>query len=401
MHDYYYSKKLEKYFPTRLDFLLYAHDGRGLGHVSRTVAVGLALKRLNPQSRVLLVTGSAQAAMMIGRGPLDWIKLPSYQTVLTDGVPEGRDGNAGYYKSVLGNLRGEMLASLVKICRPHCALVDHNPFGKRKELLEALDLADHIRCRWVLGLRGIIGDDKDLWSSRSSELVAKHYQRVLWYGDSTVLGSEPLQRLRDHFGNRVDEMGYVSRALEFGYLQDNQSSADEKVGCTVALPWFGERSSAMVEGLHQALQAIGGSRGRFHLFVPEAQLTGLREVFRDLSFCRVEPISERYLVSLVQSGSAMIYGGYNSIVDVAATGIPALVVLRSTQDREQQEHVHRLQKSAGLQWQVIEEDEVSGPALEEALRFLLAASPVSSPPIDCRGAENTARLLHRMLREGR
>ena len=33
MEDQYYSKKLDQFFPTRVDILLYAHDGRGLGHV--------------------------------------------------------------------------------------------------------------------------------------------------------------------------------------------------------------------------------------------------------------------------------------------------------------------------------------------------------------------------------
>ena len=115
MQDYYYSKALDQYFPTRLDYLLYAHDGRGLGHVSRTTAVGLALKRLYPESRILLITGSAKTQMMVGRGSLDWIKLPSYQTILTGGKSEGRDGEAGFYKSVLGNLRTEMIADMVAI----------------------------------------------------------------------------------------------------------------------------------------------------------------------------------------------------------------------------------------------------------------------------------------------
>ena len=99
MQDLYYSKKLDQYFPTRVDYLLYAHDGRGLGHVSRTTAVGLALKRLYPEARVLLITGSAKTHIMVGRGALDWIKLPSYQTVLTAGASEGRDGESGFYRN--------------------------------------------------------------------------------------------------------------------------------------------------------------------------------------------------------------------------------------------------------------------------------------------------------------
>ncbi|MEJ2056940.1 MAG: hypothetical protein P8X39_03765, partial [Desulfofustis sp.] len=160
MQDHYYSKKLERSFPTRLDFLLYAHDGRGFGHVSRSVAVGLALKRLYPYYRLLLITGSAGTAMLIGPGELDWIKLPSYKTVLKNGVSEGRDSTAGFYKSVLGNHRADMLEATMTILRPRCVLVDHNPFGKRNELVKTLERQTGSDCQWVLGLRGIIGDDK-------------------------------------------------------------------------------------------------------------------------------------------------------------------------------------------------------------------------------------------------
>jgi predicted glycosyltransferase len=399
MQDFYYSKALDKYFPTRLDYLLYAHDGRGLGHVSRTTAVGLALKRLYPESRILLITGSANTQVMVGRGSLDWIKLPSYQTILTGGKSEGRDGAAGFYKSVLGNLRAEMIADMVKVLRPRCLLVDHNPLGKRQELRQALDQSGVGDCRWVLGLRAIVGEDKAVWSPETAQIAGDYYLDVLWYGDSGVLGTAPMQRIADHFDRTPVEMGYVSRVRELAHLYEDDADGGENIGCTVSIPWFGPSTAALLSSLHDALAAMGDEWGRCHLYVEPSRSREVKELFKPLSHCRVEPIGDRYIGSLIKSKVALIYGGYNSILDVLALARPALVVLRATSDREQQEHLELLQRTVGTALQVIEEGAVSGRVLVEKLRLLLAERPGNSPAIDCSGAERTAAYLHGLVQE--
>jgi len=118
VEEQYYSKKLDQYFPTRLDILLYAHDGRGLGHASRTIGIGMAIKRLYPDLRVLFVSGASISQSLIGRSGLDWIKLPAYASKIENGVSTGVDGPAGFYKSVLGNHRATMLAQIVESFKP-------------------------------------------------------------------------------------------------------------------------------------------------------------------------------------------------------------------------------------------------------------------------------------------
>ena len=397
MKDYYYSKALDQYFPTRLDYLLYAHDGRGLGHVSRTTAVGLALKRLYPESRILLITGSAKTQMMVGRGSLDWIKLPSYQTILTGGKSEGRDGEAGFYKSVLGNLRTEMIADMVKVLRPRCLLVDHNPLGKRQELRQALDQSADGDCCRLLGLRAIVGEDKAVWSAETARIFNEHFQDVLWYGDSGVLSDGQIQRITHHFNRSPVEMGYVSRVRELAHLYKEDADQEEPVGCTVSIPWFGSHTAELLSSLQEALSAMGDGWGRCDLYIEPSRTREVKELFDPLSFCTVAPIGDRYIGSLITSRVALIYGGYNSILDVLALNRPALVVLRATRDREQQEHLELLQRTVGTTMQVIEEEEVTGPVLEEKLRLLLDEKPGDSPPIDCDGAERTAAYLHRLV----
>jgi predicted glycosyltransferase len=139
MENWYYSKKLDRSFSKRLDVLIYAHDGRGLGHASRGIAIGIAIRRLFPKCKTLFVSGCKQTNALRGPAPLDWIKLPSYETTIIEGKVEGSDGDSNFYKSVLGELRTEMLASMVKIFKPRIALVDHAPSGRREELHRALE----------------------------------------------------------------------------------------------------------------------------------------------------------------------------------------------------------------------------------------------------------------------
>ena len=61
----------------------------------------------------------------------------------------------------------------------------------------------------------------------------------------------------------------------------------------------------------------------------------------------MEPPGSKYVSALLHSKTAVIYGGYNSLMDVVHARIPALVVLRKMQDEEQQIHLRKLQEGAG------------------------------------------------------
>jgi predicted glycosyltransferase len=395
MEDRYYSKKLKRHFTTRLDFLLYAHDGRGLGHASRAISVGLAVKRLFPKKRVLFISGCVDTKMLIGPATLDWIKLPSYQTVLKDGVSQGKNGQAGFYKSVLGRLRREMIAAIVDILRPRCILVDHDPMGKRAELKQALKETAGKDTRWILGLRGIIGKDKEIWSQQAAETVDQYYHRILWYGDERVLGDAPVKQIDRHFKQRPLAVGYVSRLRELkAFLNPSQP----QLAGTVSVPWLGEHSRLLCDHLHSILTQLGPSWGQWRFFAPESDMDALRIRFNDLAFCRVQPISEQYLSSLLHSKVAVIYGGYNSIIDVVAAEIPAVIILRRTQDNEQAAHLDRLYRHRGNTWRFFSETQVDGPTLGRAVTDLLENPHPAQKALDINGAEATATFLHTCLK---
>lgn len=390
MENAYYSKKSDRFFSKRLDFLIYAHDGRGLGHASRSIAICMALRRLFPKCKILFLSGCQETRALIGPAPLDWMKLPSYMTTLVNGQAEGRDGDTKFNKSVLTILRSEMLASIVKIFKPRYVLVDHAPPGKRGELRLALEETEATDTRWVLGLRGIIGNDSNVLSDDSIEIFKRYYHSLFWYGDSGVLGHDALDTIAERFGVKPVETGYVSRLKE---IKDLLPTDKGSLAGTIAIPWGNEKTWAFLEKIYTALSAMGDRYGLWDIFVARDKRDSIQDRFRSLSFCSVNEVSEKYVVSLLNSKVSMLYAGYNSLTDVLAAQVPSVMVLREVGDMEQENHLKRLMSYAKDAIQPLEESKTDAVTLQDALEKQLHAPPLANQGINIGGAEIAASIL--------
>jgi predicted glycosyltransferase len=376
----------------RLDILLYAHDGRGLGHISRTVAIGMALRRLYPVLRVLVVSGCDQTRELIGSAPLDWLKLPSYRTEVVSGKSRGIDGCSGFSDQELGRLRAAALEQIVLQYRPRVILADHTPQGKHRELLPALEAAAD--SRWVLGVRGVVGDVPQAGSQLSQQLFTSFFNQLLWYGDTRILGREELVLLESRYGTAAEECGYVSRLGEINTLKTWSAGTGELAG-TIAVPWQGEHSGHVLHCIVAALRRIGPGHGQWRIFADlSRQEHGLVcSLVEKLPHCRVQPPGPGYIDALLRSGIALIYGGYNSVTDVLAAGIPAVVLLRAMQDGEQQKHLALLADSCGRRLLPCAEEQLNEEQLEHLLLQQLEGKQMSPCTVNLLGAENAAHAL--------
>ena len=379
-----------------VDILLYAHDGRGLGHISRSVAIGLALRRLYPRLRVLLVTGGAQSQELIGAAPLDWLKLPAYRTEIVDGQSRGIDGNSGFRDHELGVIRAEHIRQSISLYRPRLILVDHSPQGKHKELLPALqESRAKGSTTWVLGMRGIIGQVKQTSSQLAVDLFRENYSALLWYGDSSVLGKSHRRNLGDQFSTNVIECGYVSRLLEME-LRNSPRDNSLLYACTISVPWAGEKTERFLELLADFLKRNRRNGEVYRFYLGEGISATTKGLCEAIGNSRVESFNSGYLDSLLRSKTAIIYGGYNSLIDVVSAGIPAIVVLRNMKDQEQQLHVSALQKHLSDNLLTIDETDCdhSPPILHSQLSTLFMNNNGSEPSaINLSGAATAARYL--------
>lgn len=380
----------------RLDILLYGHDGRGLGHVSRSVAIGMALRRLYPHLHVCLVTGCRQTGALIGNAELDWIKLPAYDTEVIDGRSTGIDGPAGFEDKELGRYRVQQIRQIVALYRPRLVLADHSPQGKHRELVAALQDDAPDKPRWILGMRGVVGTVAQTRSDTAVELFKNWYEKLLWYGDSSVLGKDHKVMLNRRFDTEAEECGYVSRLAEQEYIV--QPAGYRQYGCTVSIPWFSRDTAVLFKNLVEAVSMIGPRFGRFRFFLGGEDFQSMSQQLQGLDFCTVEPFGDQYIHALCASKSALIYGGYNSLVDVLSTGIPALVIKRGMADKEQHEHLEVLLQSMKSRLNPVDESSCSVEILYRGLLEILQISPDPfDNPVNVGGAETAARILAEMI----
>lgn len=383
----------------RLDLLVYCHDGRGLGHVSRSVGIGLAMRRLFPQRRVLLVSGSRFTGELIGAGGLDWIKLPAYETEVIDGRSRGVAGKSKFSDQELGLLRAADLAHLVGLYRPRLVLVDHSPQGKHRELVPALSAAP-TDTKWILGVRGVVGDVKQVGTALAADLFRKYFSSLFWYGDSQILGKEIKDRLGRFYDTSVEECGYVQRLSELP--QPSIIHQEPRLAGTVAVPWRGESTEHYLQCLATALERLGPETGLWKIFLDISamgeSLCQLVNRISSIPWCEIEVPGLAYLDSLRRSRMAIVYGGYNSLTDLLYFKIPALVVMREMKDLEQQIHLAVLQKATGEQFSTVSESDVSEEVLVRLLHKKLHQNQGGFEPIvKTDGAAHAATCLEKML----
>ncbi len=395
---------------TSLDVLLYAHDGRGTGHVSRSAAIGMALRRLYPQLRVILVTGSSRVAELIGPAPLDSCKLPSYATRVVDGISCGVPGPSGFEDKELGSIRERMLADLVRELQPRIVLADHSPQGKHRELLPALRACSP-NTQWFLGIRAIVGRVDKVFSPFSADIFKAHYTGLFWYGDSSVLGREEMDSLQAHYGVAPQEAGYVCRTKEleaFACSQPGAGSGEaekkDALAGVAALSWNDANSPRILEYIVRAASRTSGA-GQWRIYMEQdgaAMHPSFRECMESQDgepVCELRPFGREFHRDMCRARMAVIYGGYNSLTDVMARNLPTLVLLRGMRDKEQERHMELLSGKLSFLRAV-------DAATATTESFLQVMEDVSQSQggalnagggVDLDGAANTAHILARTL----
>jgi len=385
----------------RLDILIYAHDGRGLGHASRSIGIGMALRRLYPDLKVLFVSGCRQSQELIGFAPLDWLKLPAYETQVKGGRSRGITGKSMFTDRQLGEFRAKELKHLVTMYRPRLVLADHTPQGKHKELIPALSINGESGTRWVLGVRGVVGAVSQAGCELAGNLFRSYYHDLLWYGDSKILGSAHLEQLQNQYGKSAKECGYVSRLAELSVWQDVQSWEGERLAGTVSVPWLGEKSMEFLRQLGAGLSDISPDLGKWYLFIDTGHLPEVKKevenLFAGLCHCSLKKPGQNYVEALLHSNTAVIYGGYNSLMDVLYTGLPTLVVAREMQDNEQQLHLQRLGAGVGERIVVVQESEVTSEQITSLLLANLSKDKKKPVTVNLEGAGRAASILKELL----
>jgi predicted glycosyltransferase len=374
---------------------MYAHDGRGLGHLRRLCRIA---KALQGACAVLLITGHRAASWLVPE-TCEFFHLPSIDNLdrrLSAHWGRNPFWDAGRKEGL--RVRQAAIDSIIGSFAPDAIIMDYLAAGKDDEMYTVLD---RFPARRYLLLRGVLDDlaavQRDILNPTGLHLLEKRYDRVLVMADRKIVDVVAEYELSEAVAEKVIYAGYVADQIDESMREQTRVER----GIPKAAKWVvcsaggGKEGEDLVEHCFKItgefpevfFDIVVGPRSRSALESTTAQGSG-----------RVRVSKERVDLPRLHGSCDVLVcrGGYNSLME-GAIGRTRIIVVPTADDHEQLTHATRL--AAFLPVAVIEDVHL----LATRLRDELAAEPRDDTkvPLDFTGADSAARIILGDLLESR
>ncbi len=315
--------------------MMYSHDTIGLGHMRRNSAIASQITSKFTDASVLMLVGSPTGAFFdLGPG-VDFIKLPSLVKV---GRDRWQPGSLRVSASTARDLRASLISNAVDTYQPDVLLVDHEPAGVWDELVPVLKKLGSLPSppRIVLGLRDILDDPERIkagWRSRGiCELIRNYYDDILIYGNRHFFPTH------DHYGLEEIKPGRVHYCGLVTAVSNTSPRPSHRSGIVVA-GGGGRDAAPMFRAILEGLERLAPAERPAVKLISGPLMEGdirseLSDFANKLGAVFVTSVSD--LTTRLRNAALFVtMGGYNSLTEAIATGVPTLVIPRTGPSSEQ------------------------------------------------------------------
>ncbi len=308
--------------------------------------------------------------------------------------------------------RREYLGRVWQELRPDILMIELFPFGRKKFEFELIPLLREIlhseaRTKVVCSLRDILvgRNDQLQWEERVCKLVNTYFDLILIHSDPAF------QRLEETFG-RVSDL--CCEICYTGFVAPAQRCSRQDAAEPLRLPDDGKPLIVASIGggriggelIYCAIEASVSIREKLphHLAVvtgprfPDEEWSRLRQWVDGMAEVTVLRFTGRFLDYLKQAALSISLAGYNTCMDILATGVPALVYPITAYNKDEQ--LIRAYKLEGLgAVSVIRPEDLTPATLGRKILSVLERKParIATAALDTRGVENTARFLAELV----
>ena len=387
--------------------LFYCQHVLGIGHLVRSAEI---VRQLARDSRVLLISGGEKPGgfEFPEHRNVEILQLPALKT-----DPDFSNLHAcGSSQSLdeIKTLRQATLLEAFATFKPDVIVTELFPFGRKQFRFELLPLLEQARqdprhTLVVSSVRDLLVKRKDQeeFEQRVCDLVNAFYDLVLVHGD------ENFQMLDDTF-SRLGELhcpvvytGYVTRKSQ-AELGDacRSPQVERREPMIVVSNGSGQYLTGQML-LESVLLAAKLLRSRIpHEFcvfagplMPEAAYHRLRSIAHGCDNVRLARFTTDLTAILKRAELSVSMAGYNTMMDVLASGIRAMVYpVTSNDDQEQIMRADSLARTGVID--VLRTEDLAPENLAGKLECALGKKPAMLS-LNFDGAANTARILKRLL----
>ena len=368
--------------------MIYSQDGMGLGHLRRTSSIANRLLRIRDDVRVLAVCDTPVDQRFGPSAHYDRLKLPT----IVKRAPGQWDAVAlGDDVDTVLRLRSELLRTALLSYRPDLVLVDNMPHGAMGELVAGLEAlrAANPAVRVVLGLRDIIDAPEVVrtrWAIEGAyDAIERLYDRVLVYG------SRDTYPLDDLYGFSP---AVRARTVYCGYVVEPAAIADRAAARKVLFPGLAaDRPLVAVLGgsghdaapimacasACAAWAAPGEDWATVIVCGPNMPVSARHDLLAQLrpgSGWVLPSVDDTGLV-LAAADAAVSMAGYNTTMEIVASGTPAVLIPRPGPSLEQRTRARIFAERGWVR--MVDPDDLSPATLGDALRRALAGEDLPGP----------------------
>jgi predicted glycosyltransferase len=402
--------------------LFYAHNGWGLGHLSRLLKIATILQAEIVDLSILLLTQSSLAHAF--RLP------PRTEVVKFPGVLQNQDGVISKALPIpfeaITQLRQRIMLATALAYEPHLFLVDYAPVGVRQELLPTLRALKDAPNRPVIvcGLLDLTGPSyvREQWRSVNAMPALEQVYDEIWvYGCQTLFDPIREYQLPDTIAQKVRFCGYLGVGpparppdairQELGAGQgklilvtvglpgwDGFPVLDAYLGALECLPKESEINSILVTGPEMPAEQQELLRQRSRRIVSRSPQTRAVQLIE---------FSPQLLDIMAASDVVVARGGYNTVTEVLSLGKRAVIIPRIAPNREQLLRASLFEERGLIG--MLHPDRLSPEALAVSIAAALHAPPLPRQRLESVGLDlgglhqvkaNVLRLLegHNLLR---
>jgi len=365
----------------------------GIGHRRRAAAIARAL-----------AGRGADVALVSGGGGCPEVDPDRVRVVA---LPAARAADASYRALVDENgrevddvwraARRDTLLAAFAGHAPHVLVTETYPFGRgllRFELESLIERARGARCRLVSSVRDVLQPPSRPAKARAAaDRVLECYDAVLVHGDPAFVRLDASFPETDRIRRRIRYTGYV--AAEPGPSAPPGTGEGE----IVVSAGGGVVAHRLVDTA--LASARNDSRLRWRILVGPNAGTGALADWRRAATqnAMVEPNRADFRSILSRARASVSQAGYNTVTDLLATGVRAVLVPFSAEGEREQSIRSAVLAGAGLAC-VVEEDRLTAAALLEAVRGAPAAVERTSCRVRLDGAAKSADAILEIARGG-
>ncbi len=375
--------------PLRL--LFHVQHLLGIGHLRRAALVSAAL-------------ADAGFAVTVAQGGMPDATF-DFGAATIEQLPPLRSADAGFtgladaagrpLDAAAEAARRDALLALYQRVRPDLVLLESFPFGRRQMRFELMPLLDRVartapRPRVAVSIRDLLQRRKPERERETVAVVRAHVDRVLVHGDPALVALEESFGPAAEIEAKLRYTGYVAPAAPSPRPRDRVvvSAGGGAVGAALLRAALAARPLTRLANRPWTLLA-GPNLPEPDLAALEAAAPGAVSIERSV------PDLAAALAGAVVSVSQ---GGYNTLMDIAVSATPAVIVPFAGQgETEQPTRAARLAAMGAVT--VVAEADLAPQTLARAIDTAVGR-PSRWPKLDLDGAAARARLLGALAAEG-